>query len=133
MLQSDIRYISITMETWTSPVGRTIVASSSAFTVNGSPNTPQSCLGSYHKTSFAGFQSLAVGLRFLGTTIRRNLPLYWGCCMRKCGCLVLFRAMFFEEKFGCKGGVWDDPWWGGFEPEESDDDEGCNGGILTPN
>jgi len=96
-LQNDTRFISSTTETLTSSAVRTIAAPSSASMANGSFNTPQSCLVSYHKTSFIEYLSPTVGLRFLGMMIRWNSPLCSRCCISNCGCLILFRTRVCVE------------------------------------
>lgn len=96
-LQNGTRFTSSTMETSTSFVDQTAFAPSFASTVNGSFNTPQSWLGSYHKTSFTDCLSLTVGPRSPGTMTRWNSPFCWRRCTSKCGCLVPFRISIFVE------------------------------------
>ena len=87
--------------TSTSSVSRTTVVPSFASMVNGSFNTPQSCLASCHKTSFTTYRSLTVDPRSSGMMTRRNSLPYWRYYISKCGCLVLFCTSNFVE-FVCR-------------------------------
>ena len=85
------------MEMSTSSVGQMTVAPFSVSTANGSFNTPQPCLASYHKTNSTECRPLTADLRSLGTMIRWNSPLCWRCYISKRGYLVLSRICNFVE------------------------------------